>query len=420
MLDLQKIKDLAREYTKKEGNPFYRKLYGLRAEQAYLDIKSIDGWHALPPLRKQDMIDVPFNQRLFVPPQELQTISVTSGTTGGPPLFQPRSYQGTPLENLTLPYGEIRGAWLAGILQYPHEHEWSLAALKRSVTVVQFDPQHIRESLQLAILAGTEVIIAQTYFVSAMCDAAEESGLAGRIKLVIAAGEAWTRSEFLRVQSVFKNAPILCNYGIREAGTVAHTGTLNEEYNVVYRPKPHVYLEMIDTDTGVPVPVTPGAEGELLITTTLGTPSAFPLLRYRVGDLIRIESVSNENGGNFTFKLIGRADQDLVKFPGGVLRVDELIRVVESLSGKMTDQFEAHCHEEDTSEGPKKRMVMHVEPQSGATLSDIARDFAGELHMGPSSTYADGVKKSMYLPLSCVLLEKGAGTKKRKRIVKHW
>lgn len=419
MMNLEQLRTLVQENTRASGNDFYRRLYGLESEKSHLEIASIDEWRMLPLLSKQDMIKRSFKERLFVPSRELQTISITSGTTGGPPLFQPRSYQGTPLESLCLPYPEIRGATLAGTLQFPHEHERAFAFLKRNPRVIHFDPQHIQESITLALIAGVEIIIAQTFFVSAMCEVAVKSGLAERVQLIVVAGETWTRSEFLRVRGLFKNAKILYDYGTKEAGTMAYTEVLGPEYAVVYHPMPHVYFEIFDSDTGLLVTPDTGVIGELLLTTTVGEPSAFPLLRYRSGDCIRVESVSTD-GTDFTFTLLGRVDQDFIKIPGGMLRADELERVVSKLSEQISDRFEVHCFEEQTPQGLKKRIVMHIQPLTGAHLETLADTIAKQLHLGPSFTYADGVQKGLYLPLICVPLTTKDPVQKHKRILKHW
>ncbi|MSU73948.1 hypothetical protein EXS56_02295 [Candidatus Kaiserbacteria bacterium] len=419
MMNLERLRTLVQENTRADGNDFYRRLYGMESGKSHLEITSIDDWRMLPFLSKQDIVKRPFKERPFIPFHELQTISVTSGTTGGPPLFQPRSYQGTPLENLSLPYPDIHGATLAGILQFPHEHERAFASLKRNPRVIHFDPQHIQESVTLALIAGVEIIIAQSFFVSSMCEVAAKSGLAERVKLIIVAGETWTRSEFLRIRGVFKNAKILYDYGTKEAGTMAYTEVLGPEYAVVYRPMPHVYFEIFDSDTGLLVTPDTGVVGELLLTTTVGEPSAFPLLRYRSGDCIRVESVSTD-GTDFTFTLLGRVEQDFIKIPGGMLRADELERVVGNLSEEISDRFEAHCFEQQTPEGLKKHIVMHVQPLAGVNLDRLADTIAEQLHLGPSFTYSDGVQKGGYLPLTCVPLTTKDATQKHKRIVKHW
>lgn len=428
MLTFKQLQDLVRAYTSKGGNPFYRARYGTPDNAPAHHVRSLEEWHALRPLTKQDLIATSFDERLFVPRSELQTISVTSGTTGGPPLYQPRSYQGPRLDALMTRHTDdpeartppdAPRAWLSGILQYPHEHERGLGEVGVEATVVQFDPQRIRESIALAKAAGVEGIVAQTYFVTAMCDAAREAGLAERIQTILAAGETWTRSEFERVQDVFKNASIICDYGTREAGLMAYTDVLHDSSSMRYRGMRHVYLEVVEPDTDRVLDLTPGVEGELLVTTTLGEPSAFPLLRYRVGDLVRVETPVDVEG-NFSFTLLGRAAHDFVKLPGGQLRLDELERVMHSLRRDVSDRFEAHCHEKEAQDGPKKQIVMHVEPLRGATLDEIARDISRELHLGPSFTYDDGVQKGWYLPLSCSVLAENAGNVKRKRIVKHW
>ena len=123
--------------------------------------------------------------------------------------------------------------------------------------------------------------------------------------------------------------------------------------------------------------------------------------------------------GNFSFELLGRAQMEFIKVPGGLLGVDELQRVVSLFRDSVTDQFTVHCYEESTPRGPKKRFVLHIEPRRELDLDTLARGIAEQLHLGPTFTYADGVTKGLYLPLVCVMRE-NTQQGKRKRIVRHW
>ena len=57
------------------------------------------------------------------------------------------------------------------------------------------------------------------------------------------------------------------------------------EKNGLHIPEDHFYPEIVDPETLAPVP--PGEEGELVITTL--TKEAFPLIRFRTGDITRID-----------------------------------------------------------------------------------------------------------------------------------
>jgi phenylacetate-coenzyme A ligase PaaK-like adenylate-forming protein len=416
MMSLQEIRDLVKESTGSPHSSFYRRLYRIPDNVPCLDITSWDEWRALPALTKDDLARVPLKERTFVPWNALETLSATSGTSGKPPVFLPRCYLGALVEHLLAP-GTAGGALLSGILQYQHEHERALEELGMDVHVVQLDVQNIAGSVLMAEKLGARTIMGYAYAVSALCPHVTHTRFAESVSVIAVAGERWSRSEFRAVQSVFPNAAIRYSYGTRESGTQAISDVLDTSHRPVFRSIDAVHHEFIDK-SGKPLELSPGAEGEILITTRAGAPSGFPFLRQRVGDVVRI--VDAQPDGSCTFELLGRAELEFIKMPGGMLRIDEIVRVVEGLGMLESDEFEAHCFEEDGGRMPRKRIVMHLALRTIDDAQRVAHAIARELHLGPSFTYADGVREGTYLPLTCMSLEERRAGGKRKRIVKHW
>lgn len=90
-----------------------------------------------------------------------------------------------------------------------------------------------------------------------------------------------------------------CMYASQEASIMAATNSNNELETIPL----NVFVELINPDTGSPIaPISPGAQGELVITHLY---KGFkPLLRYRTGDMVRVEKA---DGNCWTIQPIGRA-----------------------------------------------------------------------------------------------------------------
>jgi hypothetical protein len=101
-----------------------------------------------------------------------------------------------------------------------------------------------------------------------------------------------------------------------------------------------------------------------------------------------------------------------------MLRADEAQRVVRLFPELVSDRFEMHRFEEQTSDGPKIRVEFHVEPQGAVDLALLSEKIASALRINPTLTYADAVLLGRFLPLSCAILELLPG-KKIKRLVAH-
>lgn len=128
------------------------------------------------------------------------------------------------------------------------------------------------------------------------------------LKYCICAGEPWTE-ELRRLIEERLFVKVTDNYGISE---VMGPGVAGEclEQNGMHLQEDHFYAETIDPETGKVLP--PGEEGELVITTL--TKEAFPVIRYRTGDLCRILSAPCPCGRTFhrISRLRGRCDDVVI------------------------------------------------------------------------------------------------------------
>ncbi len=149
----------------------------------------------------------------------------------------------------------------------------------------------------------TTVLVTTPTYALVIADRMEELGVDPKrlnLRYAICAGEPWTEAMRREIEErLFVKATD--NYGISE---VMGPGVAGEclEQSGMHVQEDHFLLEVIDPNTGEEC--APGELGELVLTTL--TKEAFPVIRYRTGDLCRI--VSGTCACGRTFRRISRIE----------------------------------------------------------------------------------------------------------------
>ena len=133
--------------------------------------------------------------------------------------------------------------------------------------------------------------------------------------------------------------------------------------------------ELIDPETLEPVPMEPGAEGEIVFTTV--SREATPVIRYRVRDLVRVYTDPCACGRTgFRFHIIGRSD-DMIKVKGVNVFPAAVKGVIQSFAPDTTGEFRIVLPHEGPSFGEnltiKVEGAKHLEPQALEALGEKLR-----------------------------------------------
>lgn len=420
MLNAVQRKDLVRHCTDTAASSgFYRRLYGMGPHEGPKEISTPTEWGSLPPIQKDDLIAMPLWERSFLPLGLLDHLRASSGTSGKPPLFSPRTHvRGMEYR---LGFHDFKRPFMSyTVPMMPHWHERFQREHGRNPLVVVYDPTAPEASARLARIAGVDALSLFVYHMPAAAQALSHEGLGENIRFIEITGEICTRALYEHLRNTFPHATIVQSYNSSEIED-AHIGMPckpidGSEPLAVYHPKESHYLEIIDPYSGLVLEPKAGTEGDLLITAYPGEPAAMPLLRFRIGDTVRIVEERCPHG-SFSFTVLGRTGMDFLKVAGGVLRADEVARALRLFSDRVTDRFSLRVREVHTDRGPLLSPLLEVELKGTPNMEVLAGDIAAQLRIGPTMTWQRGVEEGRFLPLSCAPLSRLSGSKNRRIVL---
>jgi phenylacetate-CoA ligase len=247
-------------------------------------------------LRQGQRADPPFGPALCAPRERLVRMHVTSGTTGEPVAVG--FTQADHLANSAVGGEAFRIAGLRPDDVVAHCLNYALyaggiadhMALEASgATVVPVGTGQSRRLLELIPRLGITAIFGTLSFPAYLAARAREQGLdplAFGLRHVVTAGEpgaglAAVRAEIERAWG----ASVIDTFGMSDVwSTMGAACGQGEGLHLTV--EGHAVLELVDPDSGEPVPLADGAGGELVWTHLRR--EASPLLRYRSADLGRV------------------------------------------------------------------------------------------------------------------------------------
>jgi len=296
--------------------PFFRARYdesGVTPEQ----IKTLDDIRRIPFTRKSDFRDnYPFG--LFATPlKEVVRLHASSGTTGRPTVVGYNRRDMDTWSDLIARLAAAVGVTDEDVAQIAFGYGLFTGAFglhqgleKLGATVIPMSSGNTDKQLMLMEDFGTTVLIATPTYAMYLSEVAAERGLRDRLKVRVGlfGGEGCTAE--MR-QKIEENFGIIAtdNYGMSE---LMGPGVSFEciERDGLHIAEDHFYAEIINPDTGEVLPA--GETGELVITTL--TKQTLPVLRYRTGDITRLNYEPCKCGRTHVRmdKVKGRSDDMLI------------------------------------------------------------------------------------------------------------
>ena len=328
------------------------------------DLRRLEDISRFPFTLKSDLRDnYPYGM-FAVPRERCVRLHASSGTTGRPTVVGYTQADIDTWSSLAARSIHVAGGRPGDVVHVAYGYGLFTGGLgahygaeRLGCTVVPMSGGNTERQVQLIREFGARVIMVTPSYMLALADEFDRQGIDVRdtaLRIGIHGAEPWTeamRAEIERRTGI----EALDIYGISE---VMGPGVGQEFASTRDGPtiwEDHFYPEIVDPETGAPVP--DGEAGELVFTTL--TKEAMPVIRYRTRDLTRLLPGSRTAMRRMA-KITGRSDDMLIVrgvnlFPS---QVEEQILKVEGLS--------PHYVLELTREGPLDALKIVVEARDGA------------------------------------------------------
>lgn len=283
------------------------------------DIKNVDDLHLIPFTRKTDLRDnYPF-QMFAKSMDEIRRIHASSGTTGKPTVV------GYTKKDLDV-FDEVvaRSLACAGArsgMKLHNAYGYGLftgglgmhgGATKLGMAVIPVSGGMTERQLMILQDFAPEVMCCTPSYAQTLSEEFAKRGIDTKdlaVKYAILGAEPWTEAIREQVEAGL-NVTATNIYGLSEIiGPGVSQEDFEEKGTGSYIWEDHFYPEVVDKDTGKPLPY--GEEGVLVFTTL--TKEAFPILRYWTNDICSIYYDKNAKRTHIKMSAIkGRSDDMLI------------------------------------------------------------------------------------------------------------
>lgn len=359
--------------VKEFGNPFYTKRF---ANVNPEDIKTQEDFENLVPfVTKQELRDAYPLGLATVPEEEIVRIHSSSGTTGAPVVIPytkkdvedwaimfARCYELAGITNkdriqITPGYG----LWTAGI-------GFQAGCERLGAMAVPMGPGNTEKQLQMMQDLKSTVICATSSYALLLAEQVEARGLKDKIHLKkgVIGSERWGEKMRNRIQSIL-GIELYDIYGLTECyGPGIGINAVGDDAISIF--DDYVYIEILDPQTGKPVPE--GEIGEITLTTLVK--EGAPLFRFRTHDLAAFVTTPNPTGLKYPriTQILGRSD-DMVKVKGNIIFPSTIEDVIKNVPGTSSEYRAVIEHVEG-----KDKMTLFVEVEGGTDRTEVALSIA--------------------------------------------
>lgn len=316
---------------------FYRRRFkeiGFRPEDDLAEIRDIE---RLPFTTSQDISNSYPYEMFAVPLREVVRVHSSSGSTTNPRVVGYTRQDLRTWSNLVARILSAAGVVQDDVVQVTYGYGLLTGGLgihygaeRIGASVLPTSVGRTERQIKIMQDFRTTVLVCTPTYALMVADRIEAMGLDAKnlsLKYCICAGEPWTEAMRKEIETrLFVQATD--NYGISEVLGPGIAGECLEKTGM-HLQEDHLYAEIIDPET-LQV-LGPGQHGELVITTL--TKEAFPVIRYRTGDLCSIIDEPCPCGRTMRriSRILGRCDEVVVIkginiFPGCIGEILEQIK----------------------------------------------------------------------------------------------
>src|SRR5438128_10783308 len=411
-----------RQYRRiRESSPFYaRKFREAGIGNSFVSLADLSN---LPFTTKDELRQAldeepPFGSNLCVTPDQVKRVYQTSGTTGAPSVLAltrgdmetwtvmgTRTYYATGIHE----HSSVLTTFGAGPFVAGHTHFVLLRIGTRSVPVAPGDTERVVFGLRAGL---ADTLLSTASFAQYLANRLEKDtvplpfrgegpGEGRGLTHVVTGGEPGggipaIRDHIQRVLGVTVTE-------VMRIGDIAPSpfGECTHQQGMHFCGAGHVWVELIDPESQEPVEIETGAEGELVYTTL--TREAMPVVRFRGGDIARIEGTSCECGRtSFRQRVLGRRD-DMFIVRGVNVYPTAILAVVGDFRPRVTGRARVIRRGSETSIEPPIPVEVEVTERhesDGALVTEIENAihsrlmFRSKVELVPESEFGEAGYKT--------------------------
>ena len=371
-----------------KSGSFYGEVY---RKAGISGVSSQEDFEKLPFSSKDDLRNAYPLGIQAVSEEEVVRIHSSSGTTGKPVIIPytakdvddwaimfARCYETAGITNKDrIQITPAYGLWTAGI-------GFQLGAEKLGAMTVPMGPGNTDKQLQMMMDLKTTVLTATSSYALLLAEEINKRGLRDKIHLKkgVFGSERWSKKmrEYIRNELGVELYDI---YGLTEIYGPGIGITCEKEQGIHYWDD-YVYIEIINPETGEPVP--DGETGEIVITTLVK--EGAPLLRFRTHDLSRIIPEKCSCGRSYPrLDTIGGRSDDMFKVRGVNMFPKQVEELLQDVDGVLSEYNITIAHDDDHN---KDIMILTVEVDGRVdfekTALHIRELFKSRIGMTPKVT----------------------------------
>lgn len=337
LLQLEKLQATLNRVYKEV--PFYRHLFDNISFNPE-DFSNLEDFKKLPFTTREDLVkNYPYNM-FAVPLREVVRILATSGTTGTPlvvgytknDLLTLADISATALRHIEVTKDDvIQITFHPGLFSSAFGIQSGAEIIGASVIPVHFEDPY----KQLKILQDyrTTILVCTPSYALWLCETLPQAKINPNslwLKKIILCGEPFTETQRSIISNTFK-VEVYNLYSIMEVFGPGIAFECKEKKGLHFH-ESHFLVEVINPESLLPVK--PGETGELVITTL--TKEAFPLIRYRTGDLVIYKPETCPCGFPYSIlssSILGRRD-DIVITRGLKFYPSQIDEILTSWAGE--------------------------------------------------------------------------------------
>jgi phenylacetate-CoA ligase len=409
-----------------KNSDFYRKKYG---NFKIAKLSSYEDLSVIPFLTKKEILGTKLKDRIFVPKKDIAGYAFSGGTTGKRSTAFPRSFAENNRPQYKIShYSEEQikrtGADRIIVLNPPTSRILFhyIMASGGSVRYIPGDWMNFKITEKIAIKAKINGIIGMTSSVVSLAERLKKTEFDRRlVRFVLIMAEYCSAEKYLYLKEIFPNAYIKSQFGASEFGGAMgyRCDHLEKKYPPSFLHPTPFLVEVVDKNNEI---AELGEFGELIHTSI--EKKAFPVIRYKSGDIAALNKINCPCGNSYSIDLLGRIGYDYLAFGKYTITTLAVEKVLYKLRPRVSmGRFQVHVYHKKGKFQLKIQIIPIEPPKNYGSISELkkilTRKIEKDLMLSKSEGIRGLIKKGEFLPSKIVILPEQIKGWKAPKIISH-